>query len=273
MDITERFWSASLEELKRGYTYDEKLEQYICLVCGQSWEDGAVYRASEGDDTKWYEARKQAAHHLKEAHGSMLEYLLSLDKKAAGLTDLQRDLIRSFAAGMSDADIVKQAGSGSASTIRNHRFVLKEKAKQAKLLLAVMELMDHSADSASGASLSATSSSSKAVPSKFIPIHRTATQVDERYAITEAEYEALMKQYLPQGPQGPLTSFPRKEKRKIAILRHIATFFNSAQHYTEHEINEVLKPFWKEDYVTLRRYLIEYGYLGREADGSKYWVK
>ena len=28
-----------------------------------------------------------------------------------------------------------------------------------------------------------------------------------------------------------------------------------------------------EDYVHIRRYLIEYGFLDRKADGSAYWVK
>ncbi|ABO50362.1 hypothetical protein Dred_1837 [Desulforamulus reducens MI-1] len=32
-------------------------------------------------------------------------------------------------------------GIGSTSTIRNHRFVLKDKERQAKLILAIMELL------------------------------------------------------------------------------------------------------------------------------------
>ena len=91
---------------------------------------------------------------------------------------------------------------------------------------------------------------------RFIPIHRTATQVDERYAITEVEYESLMKQYFPNGPEEPLASFPRKEKRKIVILRHLSSFFKSGIRYKEKEVNELLSRFWSKDYVTLRRYLI-----------------
>ena len=91
----------------------------------------------------------------------MFVYLLGLHNKATGLTDIQKDMIRDFAAGLSDNEIVKRTG-GSASTVRNHRFVLKEKAKQAKLLLAIMELMDEGAKDAS----------------RFVPIHRTATVID-----------------------------------------------------------------------------------------------
>lgn len=256
MEVNDLFWSANLDEMKKGFAQLKDSGDYRCLVCGETFEDGQVFRLP--DEDRWFEARKYAAYHVQHTHGSMLGYLLGLDKKATGLTDLQKDLIRDFASGLSDAEIVKKSGSGSASTIRNHRFVMKEKAKQAKLLLAVMELME------AGVSIEAP---------RFVSIHRTATQVDERYAITETEYSALMKQYLPQGPAGPLASFPRKEKRKIAILRHIAAYFEAGIKYTEKEVNEVLRQFWNDDYVTLRRYLIEYGYLDRTDDCRQYWVK
>ncbi|MGG4147180.1 DUF2087 domain-containing protein [Paenibacillus algorifonticola] len=250
------FWSAELADLKKGFVFVEDEGRYSCLVCGAAFEEGEVFRVPDSD--KWYEARKYAAYHVQHSHGSMLDYLLGMDKKASGLTDLQKQLIRQFASGMSDAEIVKSSGGGSASTIRNHRFVLKEKAKQAKLLLAAIELME------SGVS---------ADTPRFMPIHRTATRVDERYAITEDEYESIMKQYFPQGPDGPLASFPRKEKRKVAILRHISADFEASRKYTEKEINEQLKRYWEADYVTLRRYLIEYGFLDRTDDCSEYWVK
>lgn len=255
MELNERFWSASLEDMKRGYVFDVTSSSYKCLVCGESFEEGEVF-AVPGTN-RWFEARKFAEHHLQANHGSMLAYLLGLDKKATGLTDLQKELVRDFADGLSDNDIVKKAGSGSASTIRNHRFVLKEKAKQAKLLLAIIELME----------------SGNAGAPKFIAIHRTATQVDERYAVTESENASLIKQYFPEGPNGPLASFPRKEKRKIVILRHIASFFKNGVKYTEKEVNEQLSRFWKDDYVTLRRYMIEYGFLDRKDDCSEYWMK
>jgi hypothetical protein len=42
--------------------------------------------------------------------------------------------------------------------------------------------------------------------------------------------------------------------------------------YAEKEINEILKAIY-EDYVMLRRYLIEYGFIDRKSDGSEYWLK
>lgn len=254
MELNERFWSASLEEWKQGFVYDEADSCYMCLVCGEHFEEGEVFRVPGTE--RWFDAKRYAAHHVQAAHGSMLEHLLELDKKVTGLTDLQKTLIRQFAEGLSDKEIVQRSGSGSASTIRNHRFVLKEKAKQAKLLLAIMELMDSGATNAP----------------RFMPVHAGATQVDERYAITEEEYASLMKQYLPHGPNGPLASFPKKQKRKLAILRHISGAFKSGVKYTEKEVNALLKPYLEEDYVTLRRYLIEYGFLDRKEDGSQYWL-
>lgn len=255
MVAEERFWSASVEELKQGYVYEEAEGFYYCLICGERFEDGEIFRDEQSG--RWYEARKYAAYHVQQEHGSMLDYLLELDKRQTGLTDLQKELIQGFADQLTDNEMMSRTGIGSASTIRNHRFVLKEKAKQAKLLLAIIEMMDHG---------------NTAAP-RFVPVHRTATQIDERYAITEDEYTDLLKQYFPDGPEGPLASFPRKEKRKVAVLRHIASYFKSGVHYTEKEVNERLISFWEEDYATLRRYLIDYGYLDRKDDGKVYWVK
>ncbi len=59
---------------------------------------------------------------------------------------------------------------------------------------------------------------------------------------------------------------------KGVILRHIMRFFEKEKTYTEKEISDILKNIYA-DFVTLRRYLIEYGFFDRVADGSKYWIK
>lgn len=255
MDLTERFWGASVGEMKQGYIWDGPTGHYYCLLCGEGFEKGEIFRNEASG--RFYEAGKYVGFHVQQAHGSMLDYLLELDKKATGLTDLQKQLIRGFAANLSDNAMLERTGIGSASTVRNHRFVLKEKAKQAKLLLAVMELMEQG----------------EAEAPRFMPVHATATQVDERYVITEDENASVLKQYFPDGPDGPLASFPRKEKRKIAVLRQIAARFEWGVKYGEKEVNERLKAVWAEDYVVLRRYLIEYGFMDRKDDGSEYWLK
>jgi hypothetical protein len=95
---------------------------------------------------------------------------------------------------------------------------------------------------------------------------------DERYSITETENEEILNAYFKQGLEGPLSEFPKKQKRKIAILMHIIKRFDASKEYTEKEVNEILKKVF-DDVVTIRRYLIDYGLLERKPDGSKYWIK
>ncbi|WP_430073804.1 DUF2087 domain-containing protein [Priestia aryabhattai] len=47
--------------------------------------------------------------------------------------------------------------------------------------------------------------------------------------------------------------------------------FKKNTYYTEKEVNEVLKGVY-EDFVMIRRYLIDYKLLNRNKEGTKYWV-
>jgi hypothetical protein len=107
---------------------------------------------------------------------------------------------------------------------------------------------------------------------QFVEIPRRAPMVDERFAITEKENDEVLQAHFPQGLNGPLVRFPKKEKKKVIILRQLIQRFDFQQKYSEKEVNEILKKAY-DDYVTLRRYLIEYGFLDRYPDGSSYWVK
>jgi len=71
---------------------------------------------------------------------------------------------------------------------------------------------------------------------------------------------------------GALLNFPSKEKKKIIILREIAKNFKAQTEYSEKEINRILTRIY-DDYVLIRRYLIQYGFLDRKNDGASYWVK
>ena len=57
----------------------------------------------------------------------------------------------------------------------------------------------------------------------------------------------------------------------LMALQEIAKNFKRDRIYGEKEVNEILKAI-DDDYVTLRRYLIEHGYLNRKPDGSQYWL-
>ena len=191
--------------------------------------------------------------HIEEAHQSVFHYLINLDKKMTGLTEHQTKLLELFYQGKSDAEVKEELDIGSASTIRHHRFALKEKERQARNFLAIMELMKEKDNHA---------------PS-FVPVHQTATMVDDRYNITEEEQEKITAKYF---LNGRLTKFPPKQKQKLIVLRAIAKQLEEQESYKEKEVNELLKSIY-DDYILIRRYLIEYGFLDRKADGSLYWIK
>jgi hypothetical protein len=69
-----------------------------------------------------------------------------------------------------------------------------------------------------------------------------------------------------------LTHLPARQKKTLVVIRWLATFFEPERLYTEAEVNEVIKSVYAEDYVSLRRDLVDLGYLRRERGGGKYWL-
>lgn len=55
-----------------------------------------------------YEAEKFVQLHVQNEHTSMFDYLLNLDKKYTGLTDLQKKMVQFFHMGLNDKEIVKR---------------------------------------------------------------------------------------------------------------------------------------------------------------------
>jgi hypothetical protein len=66
-------------------------------------------------------------------------------------------------------------------------------------------------------------------------------------------------------------ALPSKEKKKIVVFQYIMEKFEPGRIYSVKEVNEIIKAII-DDFVTARRYLIEYGYMDRKRDGSEYWV-
>ncbi len=104
---------------------------------------------------------------------------------------------------------------------------------------------------------------------KIIDIHKNARMIDDRYAITKAEKEKAIQKYFTE--DGELSKFPKKEKEKIIVLIKIMESFEHGVQYTEKDVNAVLEKKYN-DYVLIRRYLIEYGFIDRKRDGSYYWA-
>lgn len=249
LDPNERFWNASIDELKQGYIDEGPV--WVCLLCGKTIEKGIIYP----DQDLLYESERYMTVHIRREHGSVFQYLSGLDKKLTGLTEHQNRLLQLFYQGMNDKEVQQELGIGSASTIRNHRFALKEKERQSKVLLTLMELLKEKDDHAPA----------------FVEIPKRAKMVDERYNVTEEERQAILAKVFPEGTDGPLKTFKLKEKQKYVVLREIAARFQPDVKYTEQEINDTIGRD-HPDYVTIRRYLIEYGFLDRKDDGSEYWL-
>ncbi|WP_242985342.1 DUF2087 domain-containing protein [Vallitalea okinawensis] len=245
-DLSEVFWNASIEEMKAGFVkHDGK---YICLVCGKCFDENVIYPKGN----VFYNAKKAIEEHILDAHGSMIEVLLNMDKKYTGLSQIQTDLVTDFYQGLDDEAVAKKAGIAK-STVRNHRFRLKEKQKQAKVFLALMSLVDEKQNE----------------DDKIIAIHKTPRMLDERYAISQGHQKEVMEKFIK--PDGTLLQLPKKEKDKIIILFHFASLFEYNKKYKEIEVNQVIKSIY-DDFVTVRRYLIEYGFMERTKDCSLYWV-
>jgi hypothetical protein len=67
---------------------------------------------------------------------------------------------------------------------------------------------------------------------------------------------------------GRITAMPAKRSNRLVLLDYVAGRFEVGVHYTELQVNAILRNQF-DDYVALRRYLVDEGFLDR-ADGS-YW--
>ena len=70
------------------------------------------------------------------------------------------------------------------------------------------------------------------------------------------------------GPGGRLRSIPRRHGKRLVVLDHIVRVFEIGVRYPESEVNAMLRAF-DDDVAALRRYLVDDGFLSREA--SVYW--
>ncbi len=249
--------NASIEELAAGFARDESLKGYRCLACGAAFEDGRVY--AEGEALLL--AERAAAAHVARSHGGAFALLKGLGDEAAGLPEVQAKVLDLLHEGKSDDEIAQVLGGKSASTVRNHRFNLRRREAEARVFLAMMRLVDERGEGAG----------------RFLDYPAGMPARDERAAITEAEAAAVEAKYLEArtGPGGEpgiaLASWPKRQKEKLVLLRRIAGLFEPGRRYAEPEVNAVLMPVW-DDYVTIRRYLIEYRFLDRRPDGGEYWL-
>jgi len=242
----------TIEELAQGFC--EREGACRCLFCGQEYRCGDIYAFG----SRLVDAPTAAALHAEESHGGVFEALLAGGKKNTGLTEGQGRMLSCFYQGLPDRETAARLGI-SAATVRYQRFHLREKARQARVFLALFALLEkrggqngHVADEPK--------------------IHPGATMVDERWMTTDEEERRIIDTFFSSLEPLRLKSFSAKEKKKLVALRVIARQFAPGRRYAEKEVNRILKDIY-EDYATLRRYLIEYGFLERTQDCGEYWVK
>lgn len=242
----------TIEELKNGYCYHQKTDDYTCNLCGQRFAKGEIYTI----DGRLYEAHRAAGEHIRRDHADYFHILLSLDSKYVSFTENQKTLLTLFHTGSSDQEAAQRLNI-SPSTVRHQKFTFREKAKQAKMYLALYEMavegIPESRDS-------------------ILPVPMYAKMVDDRYIITEQERDKILDTSFSCFSPLKLIKFSSKEKKKLVILTKIAEQFTRDRKYSEKEVNQVLADIY-DDYVTLRRYLIEYGFMDRTRDCKTYWLK
>jgi hypothetical protein len=69
---------------------------------------------------------------------------------------------------------------------------------------------------------------------------------------------------------GRIKAFPVQEKKFLVILRHILEEFEIGMKYPEKRMNQILARY-SADTATLRRSLVEHGFMAREGGGGTYW--
>lgn len=225
----------TIMDMENGYT--KQAGRYQCLYCNQSYEESFVYPYNDN----LAKAEYMIQQHLSSQHGGAIGALLQLDKNESGLTEVQKNFVSLVNQGFSDEAIAEEM-TISKSAVRNHRFKLKEKKRQATALIALLNLLDE--------------------PAKEI------SEVP-RLSLKNEKDEKVLETFLDK--KGYAARIPTKEKKRLILFRKLMERFLPEKQYSEPEVNQIISTMF-DDHVTVRRYLISYGMLGRTIDGKKYWV-
>lgn len=88
---------------------------------------------------------------------------------------------------------------------------------------------------------------------------------DADYGAANASEAAVFRAFL---RNGRLLSMPAQHGKRLVVLEHFARVFEPGRYYSESEVSAILCAFY-DDYVTLRRHLVDEGFLTRES--GTYW--
>jgi hypothetical protein len=84
----------------------------------------------------------------------------------------------------------------------------------------------------------------------------------------QEDVRKVLKNFL--NADGSLKQIPPMGNKLLIVLNFIVDVFAYDTNYTEKEVNTILRRF-HVDTAALRRYLVDYGLMAREGDGSRYW--
>jgi hypothetical protein len=249
MSSTDAFNSdASIKAIGRGFTRDRASRSLLCVFCAERFERGLVHEV-EG---RRVSARRAAEAHIEKVHGGVFAALLGLGKGATGISETQEAFLSAAYSGVDDSAIAVALGGISTSAVRNHRFQFRKRVIEARILLALAKILERR----------------QAAGGRFVVFDPAMPMRDERAAVTAAEAAAITAKFFENGGVR-LKRFPPKEKQRLVVLARIADRIDRDRTFTETEINAILRESL-DDYVGLRRYLVDYRFLERKPDGSAY---
>ena len=70
-----------------------------------------------------------------------------------------------------------------------------------------------------------------------------------------------------------MITLPKDDLEKQEILSKIAKKFEKNKEYNEIDASEIIKSLDVDDYVLIRRELVNFNYFGKDSYKGTYWVK
>ena len=100
-------------------------------------------------------------------------------------------------------------------------------------------------------------------------LRETVAAASEReyvdHGTVDPDEAAVLRRFM---PTGRLLSIPVQHSKRRVVLDQICRVFEPGVRYREAEVNAILRSF-HDDHAALRRYLVDEGFLSREA--GEYW--
>jgi len=192
--------------------------------------------------------------HLNTVHGGNLNQLIHLKSRYNSLTAKQQDLLTAFATGIKDQALAEQLQI-AAATIRHQKFTFREKAKRAKLYLAIYNQVFNSA----------VFDDEPTIKSKPV-----SPSIDSQLDTETATAEILQSYFDFATEPIKLKQLPQQPATLTIVLKRIAVELPVGQPLPLAVLNAYLQPIYF-DYSMLRHQLVANGFLKMTPDGANYW--